>query len=130
MFKNHSVIDIQIFHDSQWSSFYKAFYDINIIYIIYSLIQCDVSYKKIRIVDKNGNIIDQLYLSNKEEICTSIITDAYYNLAFFWENKGDLQKALKDFRNYYRLNPNDPDAPIEIQRLKTKLKQKKSMKLT
>jgi len=129
MLEKMNVIDIQIFHDSQWSSFCKTFYDINIIHIVFSLIQCDVSYKKIRIVDKNGNIIDQLNLLNKEN-CTSILQDAYYNLAFFWENKGDLLKALKDFRNHYRLNPNDPDASIEIQRIKTKLKQKRSMKLT
>ena len=51
MFKNHSVIDIQIFHDSQWSSFYKTFYDIHVIYIVFSLIQCEVCYKKIRIID-------------------------------------------------------------------------------
>ena len=68
MFKNHSVIDIQIFHDSQWSSFYKTYDDINVIYRVFTLIQSQVKDQKLRIIDGKGNIIDPLILSNNRKM--------------------------------------------------------------
>ena len=68
MIENYRVIDIQIYHDSQWSSFYKTYDDINVIYRVFTLIQSQVKDQKLRIIDGKGNIIDPLILSNKRKM--------------------------------------------------------------
>lgn len=65
MTEYYRVIDIQIFKDSQWSSFYKTFNDINVINRVFLLIQIQQVGEKYRILDENGNIIDPSEISNK-----------------------------------------------------------------
>ena len=65
MTEYYRVIDIQIFKDSQWSSFYKTFNDINVINRVFLLIQIQKVGEKYRILDENGNIIDPSVISNK-----------------------------------------------------------------
>ena len=125
MLEKLRVVDIQIFHDSQWSSFLKTVHDNNPIYIYLKLIQCQLNHQHIRIIDINGKIIDPCILSINRNICVPIFDDAYYNLGIFWENKGNLAQARVDFRNFYRLNANDPDVQIAIQRIENKIEAKK-----
>ena len=68
MVDSYRVIDIQIYHDSQWSSFYKTYDDINVIYRVFTLIQSQVKDQKLRIIDGKGNIIDPLILSNNRKM--------------------------------------------------------------
>ena len=125
MFEKFGNIDIQIFYGTKWYSFYRTHYNNDPIYIILKLIQCQVNHQHIRMIGINGIIIDPCILSNNRNIGNSIIDHAYYNLGIFWENKGNLGQALVDFRNFYRLNPNDPDVPIAIQRIENKIDAKK-----
>ena len=68
MLENYRIIDIQIYHDSQWLSFYKTFDDINVIDRVFTVIQSQVKDQKLRIIDGKGNIIDPLILSNNRKM--------------------------------------------------------------
>ena len=68
MLENYRVIDIQIYHDSQWSTYYKTFDDINVIDRVFTLIQSQVKDQKLRIIDGKGNTIDPLILSKNRKM--------------------------------------------------------------
>jgi tetratricopeptide (TPR) repeat protein len=47
---------------------------------------------------------------------------AYYNRALALEGKGDLQRALVDFKTFTELDPSDPDGPAAVARVTKALK--------
>jgi len=92
MIENYRVIDIQIYHDSQWSSFYKTYDDINVIYRVFTLIQSQVKDQKLRIIDGKGNIIDPLILSNNRKMRKQYFSPINIWSLFFYDlNCSDLR---------------------------------------
>jgi len=50
---------------------------------------------------------------------------AYFKRGQSWEFKGELELALEDFRCYYRRRYNDTKVVEAIQRIETKIDEKK-----
>ena len=65
MYDHLRVIDIQIYKNSQWVSFYKTFDDENVIYRVFITIQYQIKGEELRIIDSNGEIIDSIVILNK-----------------------------------------------------------------
>ena len=48
-----------------------------------------------------------------------------YNYSLFWEERGQLEKAIQEMEKFVKLVPDDPRGPERLQMLKTKLNEKR-----